>query len=826
MRVLLVGLAITLLSSSCGELFAAGELTFGAIALTPQSRVVPGGVLVLRASVGNAGDELAEGRIVVSIDELPKLQSARRVVLEAGQSESLDLFILIPETAREFKSIHLTATMVARYGQREVILERKGRPLSHSMKLQVSPGRTMGMALPADPPELPAWFWPQAAPSVAYEFTVATKLEAGLNRVTETYADRPLPLNQTNWDALDVFVIADPRVLDDGAAVESMRRYLASGGRLWIMLDLVPCRRIRPLLGPEQSCEEVERVELNDFVIESNLLANLHAEADRRVVSTIDIPMSRVVQEGGRVRYSVEGWPAAIEMDIGYGQLVLTTIDSRAWIEPRIKQSSQEPMFQSTYQPRVWATFFAADLNKPRASPPLSEQVDYPLRHIGNPIVPRSWVAIALLGFCAILIFLGLLLTYLGRPASLGLVAPLAALLVSISLMSAANWIRRDIPESLSRLQIVDVASDGSFASIREQAAVYLSTSASMALESQQDGSARTSEAITSGLRRFNQLGFQHWNLSNAAWPPGSWRYQTEVTLPTQGLIARGTLTRDGLHVQLPAGLPSKLEDPILSFVTGAPMLCNQTGSSLHANNHVTVAGDRWIAGTLISDEQQRRIEIYQKFFQPDKRLHRPTRRLYGWTTPWDEAHWNRELKQFGSALVALPIALERPAIGAEVSIPYGLIALRKSLAATSSTSVFDDRTRTWGTDISAGVLAEVCFLLPPEVLPLQVATIDLELDIKAPQREVTITAATQAGPIELAKLDGPTIPWTVTITDPSTLESFADGTLEVIVTVSDNNRLASQGLSANAVFWQINHFHASVRGTVAAKSSLSASRP
>jgi hypothetical protein len=98
-------------------MFAAGELSFDGIALTPLSRVVPSGVLVLEASVGNSGDSSAEGTIVVSIDEFPNFQSARRIVLEPGQDERLALFVQLPEIFQDPKLVHITATMFVRYGQ-------------------------------------------------------------------------------------------------------------------------------------------------------------------------------------------------------------------------------------------------------------------------------------------------------------------------------------------------------------------------------------------------------------------------------------------------------------------------------------------------------------------------------------------------------------------------------------------------------------------------------------------------------------------------------------------------------------------------------------
>lgn len=135
---------LLLFASNCctSATLAASDLDFGGISLTPLSRVVPGGMLILQATVGNPGDSLAEGTIVVSLEALPKLQSPRRVVLEPGQQEKLELFVQMPETIQGLESIQVTATMMVRNGERDVILERNGTPARHTLTLEVAAGRT------------------------------------------------------------------------------------------------------------------------------------------------------------------------------------------------------------------------------------------------------------------------------------------------------------------------------------------------------------------------------------------------------------------------------------------------------------------------------------------------------------------------------------------------------------------------------------------------------------------------------------------------------------------------------------------------------------
>ncbi len=801
---------------------AAGQLNLAGVGLTPSSRVVPGQVMFLTANMENGGDERAEGKVVVTVEELPSLQSVRHVVVEPGESVTFELVIPLPLEFAQFKHLNMVATVYVREGDREVILERNGAPVFSTLRLPIAQGRVFGMAMEPDPPVLPTWYWPQDPPPSSYEFATAARIDASSSRVSATFEMQSLPLNQLQWNGLDLFVIAEPTPLKDPAAVQAMREFMTRGGRIWVMLDKVPSALVQPLLANGQTCEEVERVELNDFTIEFVSYATQLSARDRSIASDRDVPMTRIVQSGGRVTHEVDGWPIALNMNIGYGQLIITTLDSFVWILPREQAASSDPLQTSNYQTQLWATSFAVGSIVPRVDLPLSKPVDYPLRLIGNPIVPKKWVATALLSFCGLLAGLGLLLAYSGRLPAMGLVAPGIAVVASLALLLASRWVRQDIPESVSRLQLVDIGEDGSFASIREQAAVYLANAANMQLSSNVDGVMFSSEAVASGVRRLVSEDFQKWHVANEDWPPGAWRYAAECVIPTHQLIAKGRLSGQGLTLSLPVGLPSALEDPVLSYVAGDPLLCQYSGESLVVNDQVSPDGERWIAGSIISDEQHRRLEVYQQFFAPNKFMRRPDARLYGWTTPWIGSTWNRDLKQQGSALVSLAVELERPAIGQQVFVPHGLIQLRRRVSPTNLTTAFDDLTGKWLDEVGMASQVEMEFILPSQVVPLDVQAIDFELDVVAPQRTVALSVITDSGPVEIAKLDSPSIPWKQSISDPAILTAFQGGRLAFSLNVSDLPAASSEYGTTSVVTWHIDHFHASVRGQMLPQSGIS----
>ena len=235
---------------------------------------------------------------------------------------------------------------------------------------------------------------------------------------------------------------------------------------------------------------------------------------------------------------------------------------------------------QSDYAPQVWAEEIALGINRPRAVRTINSATAYPDKHIGNPIVPKQWVALALVGFCVALAALGSWRLLAGELSILGYVAPAAAVATSAGLLVAASYVRRDIPEQVAALQLVQVVEDGTSALVREHAAAYLEGQRDMDLVSNVDGRARAEEVITTGIRRFEITDFQQWKLSNRSWPPAAWHYDTTFRLPTNGLVVDAQLTDAGMRLEVPE-LVSELEDPLLGYVPGNPMLCSDTADGL-----------------------------------------------------------------------------------------------------------------------------------------------------------------------------------------------------------------------------------------------------
>lgn len=790
-------------------------LRFNSLARVAQTRVKADGIAVLKATVTNSGSDPAEGTLVANVMGVTDNQSARKVSLAGGESNAYELYIQMPESLVGQNMVEIKVTLVEQYGDQEVIVSTGGRPAEHELTLSVDRLPTLAaLIMDQEPDSQPFWYWPPLQPHASYELSVASRVDAGNSRETANFESSALPVNTSDWDLMDVTILSDENALADASFVESLKRFVSSGGKLWIMLDRISTDSVRPLLGAGQTCETLDEIELNDFVVEVSGSITRLEESDRTVNSDQPFTMKRVLHSGGRVTHTIDGWPAAIWMPVGYGEILLTTLDCNAMIVDRPSPSLDMRMY-AAYTTQMWARQLVLDVNAGRYDVPLNDKTDYALQQIGNPVVPRAWVARALVGFCLLLAIIGGRLAWVGELSLLGAIVPVVSLLFGVVLMIASTYVRKDVPESNAKLQLIQVVEDGNSALVREKGAVHLEGEASMQLVSSVDGHATVAAEMASGIPRYTTTDFQEWELSNRAWSSGTWRYNADYVLPTSEMVAQAQVTEKGVELKLPDSL-SQLEDPVFTFAVGDPMLCSTNENGLTCDGSLEADGERWITGTIISNEQQRRLQVYQQFFKADDRVGQLSHVLYGWTAPWgDGPKWSKDLEINGGSLVAMPVRLQRPPGGKPIYVPHGLVQLQRDPDKTGQTSAFNERTGKWTKELTYAAEADLQFTLPPELLPFSASELDLVLDIKAPNRNVRLLANVGSERVEVVALQSPSIPWQATITQPEILEDMRDGVLKMTLEVSERTDVSSTAAASSVVAWEIDRFRMSVRGMV-----------
>jgi|GEM_PF-5602224 len=83
-----------------------------------------------------------------------------------------------------------------------------------------------------------------------------------------------LPWLTPAWRTIDCLIVGRPDMDLDEVQLEAMRQWLLSGGRLWVMLDLVDPTFLRQLVGNDLECEIVDRVAVDSFPLEEKQTGN------------------------------------------------------------------------------------------------------------------------------------------------------------------------------------------------------------------------------------------------------------------------------------------------------------------------------------------------------------------------------------------------------------------------------------------------------------------------------------------------------------------------------------------------------------------------
>ncbi|QDV25471.1 hypothetical protein [Aureliella helgolandensis] len=805
----------------CGQSESPG-LVFNGFGKASHGRLMPGGWLVLNANVANRGEEAATARVVVTIPEAVNVQSSRTVTLSPRSKESLEVYVQIPASLKDVSVTEVQVSLYQVENGEARLLDNQGVPMQTSLRLPVQPSSSwLFLDIEAEPPTLLRWQWPLQKGYYNYEVIVASRIRAGFSRNASSFEHTPLPLRPMDWSGVEAMVISHTDFFEDAVAVDTLSKFVNGGGTAWILLDRIPCDLIQPMLASGQYCEELDEVELSSFSISASSIGQAVSAAEATLELDSPAKFKRVVQVGGEVSHAVDGWPAVTWFPVGQGKLVLTTLASEAWLEPG--SESTEAGMQTQYKMRAWSAPFGRKIYDTPLPLPLSQEVNYPLELIGNPILPKGTVVLVLVAFVGLIVLLGASLLQMGKATRLGIYAPLLAIAVSSALWASSAWVRRDIPETVSRLQVVQIAADGNSALVREQAAVHLSSESAMSLDGHSEGFAQASASIQSGIKRFDVGGLTEWHLENPAWPPGAWRYTSQQVVETERLLATARLTKSGLQIDLPDQLES-LADPLVSFVPNQPMLGQLSDQQVLADGSQMAEADRWVSSALIDAEQLRHSEVFQEMFSGTQQQLPPRRTLLGWTETWEGSEWtNPNLTRKGAALVQVPIRLVRPEVGQEFLLPAGMLQLRKDPTEISQISSFNDYNGKWGKDVSLSVYSHLQFLLPPETLPLQASSMDLELAIKAPHRVVRVLsrgAAFSAEPdeplaemFEIVSLDSPSVPWRASITDPRVLEDAQDGVIDLYLEVGERTDVEEGEDLGSVVTWNIDAFRASLIG-------------
>lgn len=755
--------------------------------------------------------------------------------LEEGGIKGFDYHTLLVDTSQG-------SEVLVRDNQRD--LEQKGR-----LRLGEEPATAL-MNMPDE------FGLDAAARELPYELIVACKSSQLLGRAMAQLNDSIFPAAPEAYACIDQIIVADNRLTHDGPAIAAIRRWLFSGGHLWIMLDRVEPQLVELLLGDEFHCQVVDRVELTTVKI----VPVVRAVGEEISMREYDqgVGMVRTLISDVEVSHTVDGWPAAFWKHCGEGRLLVTTLSPEGWMRQGITEEEAGPI--SRANPRAPRALDGPAAFVPQGPPPADPQeaalvnrakgrtyfVVPPMKDIAmeffsprNPqivdakvfepqvteyvgsSVPSRWFITSLLGgFGAALAGLGVVLWRNGRLEWLGAAGPALAVGVSATLMVAGLTQRRSIPATVASVQFVEPLSGTDDMLISGQTDVFAPDAAITVMASQSGGWITPDRKGQEGqTARMVWTDLETWEWQHL---PPKYGHQvgefSTASAAVNRMEAKATFGKNGLTGRLSTAALSHPSDAVLATRDGRIGVDLKEDGSFQALASHVFSGEQFIAADLLTDEQNRRTRTLAAIFTTVDRPKFPSEpKLLVWADPLDLGfQFDKGHRQLGAALIAVPLLLERPPAGTEVAIPSPFLPYRQVDGPDGSVAagLYEHRKREWQ-QRSRPSSAWLRFQVPSVVLPLEPLRAKITVQVTGPVGKLEIAGLRGKQAVPVKTWMDPVGTLSYEIDDPALLH-VVDGGLLVRVSGGDPARPGLTQSVGKANYWQIESLHVDLQGKTA----------
>jgi hypothetical protein len=780
---------------------------------------------MLRIQLTNPQDHPAEVMCITYFGQDSDLQFGRRAWVPPQSRLMTWHPVLLPPAASAEDSGVLYHTQVSPLGGPADALIRhdSGKAeLSSTLRAVTSPSIT-GIV------EGPATEVPHHNQHVSpFDLVMTARLEHGLSRQVSHVHDQFLPPVTEGLDALDTLVIATDQGRTDAAGLAAIRRWLYGGGNLWVMLDRVDPAWLEMLLGDEFDCQVVDRVGLTSIDLTSG--AGSYSMDSHHADYELPVDLVRVVVDDSSVVVRANGWPAAVRRQCGEGQLLVTTLGADAWAHPRTPRDFPPPggrQVQTNYAPNPPLFELIPELFSGRRPPLLSAAALEPrLReYVGYEIPSQGVVVGVLAAFCLGVAAGGLWLSKTGRLEWLGLLAPTLALAAGGVLAGIGSAQRGSVPPVTAILQFVRPIPGTDDVQMTGAAGIYATSSGTAELSGVLGGRLVPDMSGMEGTTRrmvWDDLGRWRWEFVPRS--PGLRTAVFATAAPSRSRVeVRSRFDERGLvgQVLLPPAL--RPEDAIVATRNGRIGVDINPDGTFRADTSSVLTPEQFLGADLFGDEQHRRQQVLAELLADPATTGFPTEpTLLFWTAPWDDGfQFDPASHRTGSALVAMPLKLERPAAGTEMIIPAPMLTYREGIGpdGLNPAGLFNNRRLIWeekSSPSSTWILIQV----PQKLLPLAPSRARLTIRVSGPVGRLEIAGFRDGAVSDVQTWVDPVGTLTTNIEDPHFLELSANGTLALRVSGGDPDRpeltSSSPDGTGTVSYWRIESLDVELQGTIA----------
>lgn len=773
---------------------------------------------VLRLNVVNPSEQPVDVLAATYFNEEPTLQYGRRLWLPPRSRLQSFSPVRVPENPVDPNRIDFHTIVAQGRSERDVLIRDEDGKLELTGTLPLKSGAiTAVLHAPAGTGSDPG------RPMGPDDWVRVLRMEFELSPSISALEEDRLPAGKEGFEALDQLVLTGNQLIGDQAAMTGVRQWLHGGGRLWIMLDRVSPELPYALLGDSFDFHIVDRIGLTDLQFEA---APYFGEPDVLQVQLEEpAEMVRIVAGTAETPVLVNGWPAAIVRPYGSGQVLITTLDSRAWLRRR---NSDEPIASSnperqtpfiTIRPGrpVFESFFRLGEQRPPEQEAMAPELG---ALVGRSVPSRATMAGVLLGFVAALMALGIRLQAVGRLEWIAWGAPALAFAFSAGLVLAARQQQGGIPDSVIRLQVVEPIAGTNDVALTGVVGQYANGSGTAVLAGTEGGYCLPDmDGMAGATRRKVWSDSQTWSWEGLPQSPGlrEATLQIESHSPTP-IFARAEFGPDGLSgsLMLPPGMQP--EDVILAAPAGRHSVQLDSDGSIFVDFNEMLAAGQYLPAALLSDAQARRSRILDRFLTPVGSGGGTGARLLFWTGPWEDGlHFGDGIETSGESLVAVALQLERPRAGTVVSVPPSFLPFREELGPDgwAPSGLYDNRKHVWSFK-SVPSTSWFRFQAPKVLLPAAPESARIDLRVTGPVGKLELALADGAEPVPVKTWIDPVGTLSFEIQDPDLLQLHSAGSFYVRVSGGDPDRPEltnpDPAGSGKLSYWQLESLSVSLR--------------
>ena len=752
---------------------------------------------LLTATVENPEDHPRDFLGVVSVDDAPATQFVQELWLPPRSRLTRAIPFYIEQIAPGSKSLAVTALLSPR-DQPNLAFSRQ--PVL--LVTELSNSRFTVVAEPSD--------------EVPMNLCLAMRRSMSLDERLLFMRPSSMPSVPSAYQIVDQLLLARADLHLDSAQLAALRQWLVQGGRLWIMADLVPPAILQALLVEQEAPQPLGRVELHDVTIEGGGLAT-------QMTSERPIPLVRMTATPDwEVLLTVQGWPAAMRLGVGQGQVVVTTLGPRAWVDDKGQlRAASEPLARIMLQRTVKTTRELVQWDR------------FLLEQIGYRVISRNVVLGVLGGFLVVFLVVGLWLDRQGRMEHMGWIGAILAVIGGAALLVMGMVHRQDTPSTVVTSDLVQVIPRQRVALAQGQMQIYNRRQDSQAVISATRGgellptitNRQGQEVVSAGRLVWSDLDRWQWerlNLPENA--VATSRFAVGLFLE-ESTVAKMTFGPEGVMIQTQGAWLEHMEDVLLVGPSGRLSPKPMSSGRWRAGLSEKLPPTQYIYGVMSGQQQQLRQQIYRSLFElpqagaDEDHSPTPVRMGQGIVAMWKPTQptllgWTQavplgissslDARRVNWSLIQVPLEIERPAVGARILIPGALVRheiVRSDVSGTGPrasragrlTTAYDEGRGQW-LAINQGGMVPVKFSVPTALLPLQLESAQLSLDIRAAGRTVAIQWWEGDRAVTLSQRESPLGVMQVTLSSAVLGQIQDQGSLTLLIHVSEAEDAATYG--------------------------------